>query len=167
LLVAGGGGRVIAGQLLHRAQLVKGAGLAGQVADLAVQRRRPGQAGCTGRVVPGVTLHGAQLAERVGFAEPVSGLARCCEGRPVEGSGLIPVTALEEEAGYRAGDLDRVQMPSVDGGVVCGGVQVGTLCFQPGDGLPGCGQVRALGRPDAGRLAAVSDVPGGKVPAGG
>ena len=37
LLVAGGGGRVIAGQLLHQAELVEGAGLAAQVAEVAEQ----------------------------------------------------------------------------------------------------------------------------------
>src|SRR5690242_10432534 len=74
---------------------------------------------------PRATLHGAPLAERVGFTEPVSDLARCGEGRPMERRGLIPVTALKEEAGHPAGNLARVQMPSVDGGMSAAACKLG------------------------------------------
>src|SRR5215467_7008051 len=53
------------------------------------------------------------------------------------------------------------------GGVVCGGVQVGALGFQPGGSLRKGGQVRGLRRRVTGQRVAVGVGPGGEVPAGG
>ena len=52
-LVAGGGGRVVPGQLLHQAQVGEGVGLGQPVARVAGQRQRLLVAGGGGRVVPG------------------------------------------------------------------------------------------------------------------
>lgn len=66
---AGGRGRVIAGQPLHDAKVVKGRGLACQVAEMAEQRQRLLVA-CGGSwVVAGELLHGAQLVEGASLAQ--------------------------------------------------------------------------------------------------
>jgi hypothetical protein len=67
-LVAGSGGRVVPGLLLHDAQAVEGLGLASQVAEVAPQRQGLPLAGSGGRVVPGLLLHDGQAVEGLGLA---------------------------------------------------------------------------------------------------
>src|SRR5262249_48162503 len=136
LPVAGGRGRVVTGQHVKEAQLVEDVGLARQVVDVTIERKCPGPAGGGGRVVAGLPLQGAQFGERVGFAAPVSSLARRGQGGPVQGGGLVPVTAGGQEAAYRGGQGDGMRQTCVAGGVVRGGVQVRPLGFQPGGRLP-------------------------------
>jgi hypothetical protein len=71
----------------------------------------------------------------------------------VEGGGLIPVTADDQEAADRGGYRDGMPGVAAGGGVVRGGVQVRALCFQPGGRLPEGRQVRACadGLPGSGR----------------
>ena len=73
----------------------------------------------------------AQVVQR-GLAGPVSGAFCCGQSGLVEGGGLVPVTADEQQIADGGGNLDGVQRPSVRGGVAGGGVQVGPLGFQPG-----------------------------------
>src|SRR5262249_41967521 len=65
LLVAGGGGRVVAGLLLDEANVVEGVGLADQLAEIAEQRQGLPLAGGGGRVVPGFLLHDTQGVESI------------------------------------------------------------------------------------------------------
>ena len=81
LLVAGGGGRVVPGQLLQRAQVVEGFALYKRVASAAGQRQGPVQAGGGGRVVAGQHVHEAQLGEHVALAGRVAGLSQSASAR--------------------------------------------------------------------------------------
>src|SRR5262250_2071626 len=118
--MAGGGGRVVPGQHLHKAQVVKGVALPGQVTGRTIKRQRAGQSGGGGRVVPGLALQAAQFGERAGLAELVAGLARRRQGGLVERGGLIPVTAGGQEAADRGGYRDGMPEASAGGGVVRG-----------------------------------------------
>jgi hypothetical protein len=113
--------------------------LAGQVTDVTIKRQCLFQAGGSVRVIAGLLLHDAQFAERV-FTDPVSGLARCGQCGLVERRGLIPMTAGRQEAAHRAGDLECIRGPPVDGSVVGGCLQVWALGFKPGGSLLKCGQ---------------------------
>ena len=80
----------------------------------------------------------------------VPGAAGHGQSGPVQGGGLLPVSAAAQEVTYRGGDLDGVQGVSAGGGVAGRGVQVGVLGFQPGRRLPDCGQVRCALAENAG-----------------
>ena len=74
LLLAGGRGRVVAGQFLDDAQELEGVGLAGRVPRAAEDRQSLLLAGGGGLVVPGQVLDDAQMVEGVGLAGPVPGI---------------------------------------------------------------------------------------------
>ena len=82
LLVAGGRGRVVAGQLVHQAKLVEDVGLAGAVAEVAELLERLLVAGGGGRVVAGQAVQAAELVEGAGllWRSPMSRLSAiaCC-----------------------------------------------------------------------------------------
>ncbi len=139
--MACGGGGVVAGQLLHLAQLVEDVGLAGQVTDVAAQRQCLGQTGRSGWVISGQPGQHAEFTERDGLAGLVPCLACRSEGGPVQRSRLIHVAVGEQEAAYRSGDSHGVRVPPGRGGVVRGGVQVRALGFQP------CGCLLEGGQP--------------------
>src|SRR5262249_58262773 len=71
LLMAGGGGRVVAGLLMDEADVVEGVGLADQLAEVAEQRQGLPLAGGRGRVVPGFLLHDTQGVEAISLPVPV------------------------------------------------------------------------------------------------
>ena len=71
LLQAGGCGRIIAGQLLHHAELVEGEGLADPVPEAAEKLEGLLQAGGCGRIIAGQPLKAAEIGEGDGLAEPV------------------------------------------------------------------------------------------------
>ena len=56
---AGGGGRVVSGQLLQDTDLIEGESLVEAVTDFAEQVQGPATVGGGGRVVPGQPLHGS------------------------------------------------------------------------------------------------------------
>src|SRR5262249_1648871 len=126
-----------------------------------------GQGGRGGRVVTGLPLHDAQLGEGVGLTEPVAGPVRRGQGGPVEGGGLVPVTAGLQEAAHRDGQGGRRRQGRAGGGGLHGGVQDGGLGFQPGGRVPEGGHSGGQGWRAAGRRAAVGAGPGGEVPASG
>src|SRR5215472_16894411 len=72
LLVAGGGGRVVPGLLLHQAEVVEGLGLAEPVTEVAEQRQGLLLAGRGGRVVPGLLLNDTQGVESLSLAFQVA-----------------------------------------------------------------------------------------------
>src|SRR5262249_59552987 len=94
------------GQRAQETQVVKGVAVAGPVAEVAEQRRCPGEGCGGGRVVSGIPLQCAQRAERAGLAGPVAGLAGCRQGAAVEGGGLVPVAPDAQEAADRGGGWD-------------------------------------------------------------
>ena len=87
LLVAGGGGRVVPGLLLHEAEVVEGVGLAEPVTEVAEQRQGLLLAGGGGRVVPGLLLHDAEVVEGVGLAVQVAEVAEQRQGLLLAGGG--------------------------------------------------------------------------------
>jgi hypothetical protein len=167
LLLAGSSGHVIPGQHVEKAQLVEDVGLARQVTSVVIKRKCPGPAGSGSGVVAGLPLHDAQFGERVRLAKPVAGPARRGQGSLVEGGGLIPVAAGDQEAAHRGGQGEGMSETCMAGGVVRGGVQVRTLGFQPGACLPKGGQPGGLGRRSAWQRASVGAGPRGEVLAGG
>jgi hypothetical protein len=68
LLVAGGGGRVAAGQPVQHAELVEDPGLPVAVAEVAAQRLGLVESGGSGRISAGQRLHVAQADEGIHLA---------------------------------------------------------------------------------------------------
>ena len=87
LLVAGGGGRMVPGLLLHQAKVVEGEGLAEPVPEVAEQRQGLLLAGRGGWAVPGLLLHDAQGVEGPCLAGPVAEVTEQCQGLLVAGGG--------------------------------------------------------------------------------
>ena len=114
--LAGGGGRVVPGQPLHKAQLIKGAGLAAPVAGAAEQFQRLGLAGGGGRVVPRQFLDNAQRVKGAGLALRVAGAAEQFQRLGLAGGGgrVVPHHLLDdaqrvEGASFSMGITDRVR----------------------------------------------------------
>src|SRR6516164_4840463 len=124
LLVACCGGWVVAGELLHGAQLVEGAGLTQLFTEVAEQRQRLLQAGRGGRVVPSPPFQNAQLLKGAGLAGPVVSLPRHGQGGLVEGSGLVPIAVDAQEPADGGGDADCMPGKSAGGGITSSRVQV-------------------------------------------
>ena len=114
LLLAGGGGRVVPGQLLQQAQAAEGPpGRA--VAERAGQRQGLLVAGGGGRVVPGQHPQEAQLVEGVGLAGLVTGLT-VERQRPGQGGGggrVVSGLPLQcAQLGERVGLAEPVASPA-------------------------------------------------------
>src|SRR5262249_48214167 len=163
-LVAGSSALVVAGLLVRDAELGERVGLARHITDVLVQRHGFGRGGGRGRMVSSLPGQQAQFVERDRLTEPVPCLACRRQGRALQGFGLIPVTAGNQEAADRRGNLGGMPGASGLGGVAGGGIQVGSLSLQPsGRLLPG-GQVGGTGRRGASRGAGGAS-PGGAGPA--
>ena len=70
--MAGGGGPVVPGQLLHEAEFVAGEALGGRFAEVTERLQRLLVAGSGGRVVAGQPLQHAELIENPGLAVAVA-----------------------------------------------------------------------------------------------
>ena len=72
VLMAGGGGRVVPGQLLHHAEVVEGPGAVGPIAQIAEDLQGLTDLGTGGRVVAGPRQQYAEEPEYFGLALPVT-----------------------------------------------------------------------------------------------
>ena len=72
LLMAGSGGRIVPGQLLHHAEVVESPGLVGPIAQVAEDLQGLTDLGAGGRVVAGPREQFAEESECFGLAEPVT-----------------------------------------------------------------------------------------------
>ena len=103
VLVARGGGRVVAGQHMHKAVLDQGEGLARHVTEVIAHGCCLREARGGSLIVASPRLRPSKFGDRARLADPVPRLLRRGDGGPAQRHRLIHVTACTKELGHRCG----------------------------------------------------------------
>jgi hypothetical protein len=136
---------------LDDAEIVEDVGLAGSVAEVAVERQCLSRAGDGGPIIAHIPVNGAQARENSRLPGTVTGLARRGQGGLVESGSLVPVALGVQEVSHGGRDGHGMLGAPAGRGIAGGRVQVGAFDLQPGGCLPGRGQLRHVVWLPAGR----------------